>query len=90
MARDLIKLPNNKWGFLILLALEALVAVWAVAVMFSAVSAGRKSTMLYGLVVILAMFYILGRSLRTFVGLLKKEREEKRQNEKEKNGEEKK
>ena len=85
MARDLIKLPNNKWGFLILIVLEALVAVWAVAVMFNSVSAGRKSAMLYGMVVILAMFYILGRSLRTFVGLLKRERTEKK-----KSGEEKK
>lgn len=85
MARDLIKLPNNKWGFLILLILEALVAVWALAGVFYSIRAGRTRTMIYGLITMFAIFYILGRSLRTFVGLLKQERAEK-----EGNGEEKK
>ena len=85
MARDLIKLPNNKWGFLILIILEAAVAVWVLAAVFYFARIGRKSTLLYGMITMLAIFYILGRSLRTFIGLLKQERAEK-----EKNGEQKK
>lgn len=80
MARDLIKLPNNKWGFLILIVLEAVVAVWLLAAVFYFARIGRKSTMLYGMISMLAIFYILGRSLRTFVGLLKQERAEKKRN----------
>ncbi len=84
MAKDLIKLPNNKWGFLILLVLEALVAVWAISATLYAVRMGRTRTVVYGLIVMFAVFYILGRGLRTFIGLLKKEREEKQQNGEEK------
>ncbi len=84
MARDLIKLPNNKWGFLILIALEALVAVWALVATYHSIQIGRTRTVLYGAVVLFAVFYILGRSLRTFAGLLKQERAEKQGSEGEK------
>ena len=79
MARELLKLPNNKKGFVMLLILEALVAAWALAATFYALSAGRTRTVIYGLIVLFAIFYILGRSLRSFRNLQKQERAQKEQ-----------
>ena len=79
MAREMLKLPNNKKGFIILLILEAMVAVWALAATFYALSAGRTRTVIYGAIVLFAIFYILGRSLRSFRDLQRKERAQKAQ-----------
>lgn len=79
MARELLKLPNNKKGFVMLLILEALVAAWALAATFYALSAGRTRTVIYGFIVLFAIFYILGRSLRSFRNLQKQERAQKEQ-----------
>lgn len=76
MGKDMLKLPNNKWGFLILLVLEALIVAWALVATFHSMRLGRTSSMVYGMITLLAVCYILGRSIRTFLGILKKEREE--------------
>ena len=79
MARELLKLPNNKKGFVMLLILEALVAAWALAATLYALSAGRTRTVIYGFIVLFAIFYILGRSLRSFRNLQKQGRAQKEQ-----------
>ncbi|MBQ9648652.1 MAG: hypothetical protein IJV43_09885 [Oscillospiraceae bacterium] len=79
MARELLKLPNNKKGFVMLLILEALVAAWALTATLYALSAGRTRTVIYGFIVLFAIFYILGRSLRSFRNLQKQERAQKEQ-----------
>ncbi len=76
MAKDLLKLPNNKRGFLTLLVLEALVAVWALAATFHAVRTGRTHTVIYGGITVFAIFYILGRSLRGYRNIVRREKEE--------------
>lgn len=82
MARDLIKFKNTKGGFIALLVLEGALCVWALTATMYAVKVGRTSTMIYGLITMLAIFYIFGRSLRSFRGLVKREKEEKAQEEK--------
>ena len=79
MAKDLIKLPNNKWGFLTLIVIMALIAAWALAATFYAIRADRTRTVVYGAITLFAAFYILGRSIRAFRDLLRRERAEKRQ-----------
>lgn len=74
MAKDLIKVSNDAKGFLKLLILEALVGVWALAATLYAVRADRGRTMLYGLVTLLAVCYIFGRSLRSYLNIRKQER----------------
>ena len=76
MGKDMLKLPNNKWGFLILLVLEALIVAWALFATFHSMRLGRTSTTIYSTITLVAVCYILGRSIRTFLGILKKEREE--------------
>lgn len=76
MARDLIKFSNDKKGFRMLLALEAVVAAWALAATFYAVSQGRTRTMLYGAVTVFAVFYILGRSARSYRNIVRQEKAE--------------
>lgn len=76
MARDLIRFSNDKKGFLTLLVVEALVAVWALSATLYAVTHGRTSTMLYGAVTMLAAFYIFGRSLCSYRDLRRREREQ--------------
>ena len=76
MAREILKLPNNKKGFAALLALEALAAVWALAATFYAARAGRTSSLIYGGITVFAIFYILGRSLRGYRNIVRREREE--------------
>ena len=77
MGKDMLKLPNSKMGFLILLALEALAAAWALAATLYAARAGRTSTVVYGGVTVFAIFYILGRSLRGYRNIVRREREQK-------------
>ena len=77
MAKDLIKLPNNKWGFLILIAIMALIAAWALAATFHAIRAEQTRAVIYGAITLFAVFYILGRSLRALRDLLRRERAEK-------------
>ena len=79
MARELIKLPNNKNGLLIMIVIEVLIAAWALAATLYAFSAGRTRTVIYGFIVLFAIFYILGRSLRSFRDLRRREREQKEQ-----------
>lgn len=79
MGKDLIKLPNNKRGFLTLIIIEAIAAAWAISAVLYAIRVGRTRTVVYGFITLFAVFYILGRSLRAFAGILKKEREEKAQ-----------
>ena len=76
MARDLIRFSNDKKGFLTLLVVEALVAVWALSATVYAVIRGRTGTMIYGGITMFAAFYILGRSLRSYRDLRRREREE--------------
>lgn len=77
MAKDLIRVTNDAKGFLRLLILEALVGVWALAATLYAVYADRRRTVLYGLVTLLAVCYIFGRSLRNYLNIRRKEREER-------------
>ena len=76
MARDLIRFSNDRKGFRRLLLVEGLVAVWALAATVYAVSRGRTGTMIYGGITMFAAFYILGRSLRSYRTLVRREREE--------------
>ncbi|MBQ9459902.1 MAG: hypothetical protein IJU66_08235 [Oscillospiraceae bacterium] len=76
MAKELFKFSNDKKGFRLLLALESLVALWALAATLYAVRTGRTSTILYGTMTLLAIFYILGRSLRSYHNIVKKEKSE--------------
>ncbi|MBE7008105.1 MAG: hypothetical protein E7422_03015 [Ruminococcaceae bacterium] len=77
MAKDLLKLPNNKKGFLILIALEALVAAWALAATYYAARVGSTGTLVYGGITVFAIFYILGRSLRGYRNIVRREKEER-------------
>ncbi|MBE6910835.1 MAG: hypothetical protein E7474_14880 [Ruminococcaceae bacterium] len=77
MAKDLIKFSNNKRGFITLLILEALVAAWALMATITAVRSNEKSMMIYGFVTMFATFYIFGRSLRGFMNIVRREREER-------------
>jgi len=77
MARELIKFSNDKKGFITLLVVEGLVALWALSAMLYALTHGRTSTMIYGAVTMLAAFYIFGRSLRSFRSFLRREKQEK-------------
>ncbi len=76
MPKDMLKLPNNKKGFVILLVLEALVAVWALAATYYAISHGLTRTVIYGAITLFAIFYIFGRSLRSFCNIVRRDREE--------------
>ena len=75
MGKDMLKLPNNKKGFLILLVLEALIAVWALAATLYAIRAGMTRRAVYGGVTMFAIFYILGRSLRSYRDIARREKE---------------
>ena len=77
MARELIKFSNDKKGFITLLVVEGLVALWALSAMLYALTHGRTSTMIYGAVTMLAAFYIFGRSVRSFRSFLRREKQEK-------------
>lgn len=77
MAKEILKLPNNKKGFILLLLLEALIAAWALAATFYAVRTGATRTVVFGGITVFAIFYILGRSFRSFRDIVKKERESK-------------
>ena len=77
MARELIKFSNDKKGFITLLVVEGLVALWALSATLYALTRGRTSTMLYGAVTMFAAFYIFGRSLRSFRSFLRREKQEK-------------
>lgn len=77
MARELIKFSNDKKGFITLLVVEGLVALWALSATLYALTHGRTSTMIYGAVTMLAAFYIFGRSLRSFRSFLRREKQEK-------------
>ena len=77
MARELIKFSNDKKGFLTLLVVEGLVALWALSAMLYALTHGRTSTMIYGAVTMFAAFYIFGRSLRSFRDFMRREKEQK-------------
>lgn len=79
MARELIKLPNNKYGLLILIGIEVAVGVWALAATLYAYSVHRTRTVIYGFIVLFAIFYILGRSLRSYRNIRRREREQKKQ-----------
>ncbi len=83
MEKDLLKLPSTKKGFLILLALEVLAAAWSVAATLQSARTGRNGSVIYGGITMLAIFYILGRSLRSFWNIVKREREENAAEEKE-------
>lgn len=76
MAKDLIRFSNDKKGFLTLVVLEALVALWALAAMFYAVRTGRTRTMIYGAITVFAAFYILGRSLRSYRDILRRDKKD--------------
>ena len=76
MARELIKFSNDKKGFLTLLVVEGLVALWALSATLYALTHGRTSTMLYGAVTMFAAFYIFGRSLRSFRDFMRREKEQ--------------
>ncbi len=81
MARDLIKFSNDRKGFLTLLVVEGLVAVWALSATLYAVTHGRTSTTIYGGLTMLATFYIFGRSLRSYRNLRRSEHEEAKKEE---------
>ena len=76
MARDFIKISNDKKGFRMLLALEVLVAGWALAATVYAIRTGRTRTVIYGSITMVAVFYILGRSFRNYRNIVKQEKEE--------------
>ena len=76
MAKELFKFTNDKKGFRILLLLELAVAVWALAATLYAVRVGRTSTMIYGALTVFAIFYILGRSFRSYRNIVRREKEE--------------
>lgn len=78
MARDLIKFSNDKKGFLKLLIIEGLVAVWALSATLYAAIHAQTSTMLYGGLTMFATFYIFGRSLRSYRNLRRGEQEEQK------------
>ena len=82
MARDLIKFSNDKKGFLTLLAIEALLAVWAVAAMITSARVGSRRSVVYSMVCLFGIFYIFGRSLRNYIDIVKKEKADKAQGEK--------
>ncbi len=82
MARDLIKFSNDKKGFLTLLAIEALLAVWAVAAMITSARVGSRRSVVYSMVCLFGIFYIFGRSLRNYINIVKKEKADKAQGEK--------
>ena len=77
MARELIKFSNDRKGFITLLIVEGVVALWALSATCYAITHGRTSTMIYGAVTMFAAFYIFGRSLRSFCNMTRKEKEEK-------------
>ena len=77
MARDLIRFSSDKKGFAALLTMEALVAVWALTATFAALRAGEKRTAACGLLTAAATLYILGRGLRGFLNIVRREREER-------------
>ncbi|MBQ9721109.1 MAG: hypothetical protein IJV64_10505 [Oscillospiraceae bacterium] len=77
MARELIKFSNDKKGFIALLIVEGVVALWALSATCYAITRGRTSTMIYGAVTMFAAFYIFGRSLRSFHNMTRKEKEKK-------------
>ena len=77
MARELIKFSNDKKGFITLLVVEGLVALWALSATLYALTHGRTSTMIYGAVTMFAAFYIFGRSLRSFRDFKRREKEQK-------------
>ena len=77
MAKDIIRFSNDKKGFRCLLALETVIAVWALAATLHAVRTGRTSTMIYGGITMLAIFYILGRSFRSYRNIVRQEKEKK-------------
>lgn len=77
MARVLIKFSNDRKGFITLLIVEGVVALWALSATCYAITHGRTSTMIYGAVTMFASFYIFGRSLRSFRNMIRKEKEEK-------------
>ncbi len=79
MARDLIKFSNDKKGFLTLLVIEALLAVWAIAAMITSVRVGSRRSIAYSMICLFGIFYIFGRSLRNYVNIVKKEKAEKEQ-----------
>ncbi len=74
MARELIKFSNDKKGFRLLLAVEVLVCAWALSATCYAVSTGRTSTAIYGFITMFAAFYILGRSLRSYRAIMRREK----------------
>ena len=76
MAKELFKFTNDKKGFRTLLILELAVAVWALAATLYAINAGRKSTIIYGAMTVCAIFYILGRSFRSYRNLIRREKED--------------
>ena len=76
MAREILKFTNDRKGYRLLLVLESLLALWALAAVFYAMRIGRTSTALYGGITLFAIFYILGRSLRTYRNIVRREREE--------------
>ncbi|MBE7005287.1 MAG: hypothetical protein E7425_13615 [Ruminococcaceae bacterium] len=76
MGKELFKFTNDKKGFRILLIMEALVALWALAATFYAISAGRSGSALYGAVTVFAIFYILGRSFRSYRNIVRQEKED--------------
>ena len=79
MARDLIKFSNDKKGFLTLLVIEGLLAVWAVAAMITSARVGSRRSVVYSMICLFGIFYIFGRSLRNYVNIVKKEEAEKEQ-----------
>lgn len=81
MAKDLIKITNDARGFLKLLVLEALVGIWALAATIYSVKADQTRTMLYGVITLVAVCYIFGRSLRSYLNIRKKERGQRRKGE---------
>ncbi len=79
MAKDLIKFSNDRKGFRILLLIELALAIWSVAATYTSLRAGSRRSVVYGIVCMLGIFYILGRSFRSYRDLVKKEKEEKEQ-----------
>ena len=79
MARELIKFSNDRKGFITLLIVEGVVALWALSATCYAITHGRTSTMMYGAVTMFAAFYIFGRSLRSYRNIRRREREQKEQ-----------
>ena len=76
MAKDLIRFSNDKKGFRALLLCEILLTVWAVAAAVSALRRGESRLILYAVIVLLAMCYITQRSLRSYLAMKRREKEE--------------